>query len=207
VRFLIAAPDAIIVGTEGEAGQDAVAAFAWPYADWKWAHTVLPAPRELTVEVGAPSQGDRDTQPYTTYVAFYGATPDPAIPALAHLSGGVEYLGATVTPAGDGVRVRLRWRATAPLPDDYTVFLHYLRDGEPIAQADSHAAHGYYPTGDWQPGDIVNDDHFVEGVGGPIPGRDVLRFGFWQPETGAVLHLLDEAGNPAADWIEVPVGG
>jgi hypothetical protein len=35
----------------------------------------------------------------------------------------------------------------------------------------------------------------------------VLRFGFWQPETGAVLHLLDEAGNPAADWIEVPVGG
>jgi hypothetical protein len=33
----------------------------------------------------------------------------------------------------------------------------------------------------------------------------VLRIGFWQPQSGDKLYLLDEAGNPAGDWIEVPV--
>jgi len=103
--------------------------------------------------------------------------------------------------------VRLRWRATAPLAEDYTAFLQYLRDGERIAQADSQPAVGRYPTTLWRPGDVVNDDHYVEGTGAPLPGHDVLLFGLWQSESGAVLYLLDEAGNPAGDWIEVPVDG
>jgi hypothetical protein len=103
--------------------------------------------------------------------------------------------------------VRLDWRATAPLAEDYTVFLHYLRDGERIAQADGRPAGGRYPTTTWRVGDVIHDDHYVEGIGSPLAGRDVLRFGLWQPESGAVLVRLDEAGNPAGDWIEVPVDG
>jgi hypothetical protein len=87
------------------------------------------------------------------------------------------------------------------------VFLHYLRDGELIGQGDAGAARGLYPTSHWQPGDVINDDHVIEAIGEPLHGRDVLRFGLWQPDTGAVLHVLDEAGNPAGDWLEVPVGG
>jgi hypothetical protein len=101
--------------------------------------------------------------------------------------------------------VRLRWRATAPLAEDYTVFLHYLRDGERIAQADSWPAGGLCPMTRWRPGDVINDDHFIAGVGKVQPGRDTLLFGLWQPESGAKLYLLDEAGNPAGDWIEVAV--
>jgi len=161
------------------------------------------------------SQGDRDLQPYTTYLAFFAARPDAGAPVLARFSdpallaaGGVELLDAAVTPAGpDRLRVRLDWRASAPLAEDYTVFLHYLRDGERIAQADSRPAGGRYPTTTWRVGDVIHDDHYVEGVGPPLPGRDVLLFGLWQPESGAILYRLDEAGNPAGDWIEVPVDG
>jgi hypothetical protein len=90
---------------------------------------------------------------------------------------------------------------------DYTVFLHCVRDGEIVSQADSRPAGGYYPTNVWQPGDIVNDDHVLSDCRRPGLGGDALRFGFWQPETGEVLHVLNEAGNPAGDWIDLPAGG
>ena len=216
VRFLVAAPEAVTVGlgqspNSKTQNQDlAVAVFVWPYGDWEQGplrlRALFPAPAEVSFEEGPLSQGDRDPEPYTTYLACFATPPDPGAPTLARFAGGVELLGAEVTEADAGdLRVRLRWRSTAPLAEDYTVFLHYLRDGERIAQADSRPAGGHYPTTAWRAGDVVNDDHCVEDVGDPLPGRDVLLFGLWQPESGTVLVLLDEAGNPAGDWIEVPV--
>lgn len=208
VRFLVTASQAVTVGLEREPPDGPTAVLVWPYGDWQRAWTLLPAPAEVTVEEGPLSQGDRDLEPYTTYLAFFATPPDPAVPALARFFRGVELLGVTVTPAGpDRLQVRLCWRATALLAEDYTVFLHYLRDGERIAQADSRPGEGHYPTTVWHPGDVINDDHYVVGVGAPLPGHDSLRFGLWEPESGVVLHLLDEAGNPAGDWIDVPVDG
>jgi len=217
IRFLVAAPEAMTVGLEREPTPNSqVAVFAWPYGDWRRAWDLLPAPTEITVEEGPLSQGDRDAEPFTTYLAFFATPTDPAAPVLARFSGGVELLGVEATPAdppplaGEGTRrmgVRLRWRATAPLTEDYTVFLHYLRDGERIAQADSQPAGGRYPTTAWRPGDIVNDDHYVEEIGASLPDHDTLLLGFWQPESGGKLKLLDGAGNPAGDWIEVPANG
>jgi hypothetical protein len=166
----------------------------------------LPALSEITVEQGPFSQGDRDLEPFTTYLAFFATLSDPNTPAMAHFSDGVELLNVEVTAEGAGcLRARLRWRAAAPLAEDYTIFVHYLRDGERIAQADSRPAGGHYPTTVWRPGDVVNDDHYVEGIGAPLVGHDVLLIGFWQPESGAKLYLLDEAGNPLGDWIEIPL--
>ena len=163
-------------------------------------------PVEVAVLPGALSQGDRDLEPFTTYLAFFATPSDPNTPAMACFSDGVELLGVEVTAEGaDRLRARLRWRAAAPLAEDYTIFLHYLRDGERIAQADSRPAGGHYPTTVWRPGDVVNDDHYVEEIGAPLAGHDVLLIGFWQPEIGDKLHLLDEAGNLAGDWIEVPL--
>jgi 4-amino-4-deoxy-L-arabinose transferase-like glycosyltransferase len=218
LRFLVARPEVVTVGLKEEATSNPpVAVFAWPYKDWQRAWDLLPSPAEITVEKGPLSQGDRDPEPFTTYLAFFATAPDSTTPASAHFSGGVELLGIETTPVDRGVpplprengevQIRLRWRANAPLPDNYTVFLHYLRDGELVAQADSQPAEGHYPTTLWQPGDVVNDDHYVAGIGAPLPGHDVVRFGFWQPESGTVLYLLDEAGNPMGDWIEVPVNG
>jgi 4-amino-4-deoxy-L-arabinose transferase-like glycosyltransferase len=222
VRFLVAAQEAVTVGLEGEPRDGPAAVFVWPYGEWERAslflRALVPAPAELSVEEGPLSQGDRDPEPYRTYLAFFGAPADSAAPVMARFSEGVELLGVQVTrmdvgtsPSGEGdkegVRVSLRWRATAPLAEDYTVFLHYLRDGERIAQADSRPAGGHYPTAAWRPGDVIDDDHGVGGVRVPLPGHDVLLFGLWQPESGATLHLLDETGNPVGDWFEVPVDG
>jgi 4-amino-4-deoxy-L-arabinose transferase-like glycosyltransferase len=225
LRFLVARPEVLTVGLEEEPTSNLqsptsdlpVAVFAWPYRDWQRAWDLFPIPAEITVEEGPLSQGDRDPEPFTTYLAFFATTPDPVTPALARFSGGVELLGVEVTPMDEAayllrgekgeVQVRLRWRANVPQTDNYTVFLHYLRDGLLTGQADSKPAGGHYPTTLWQPGDVINDDHYVTGVGAPLPGHDVLRFGFWHPDSGAVLHLLDEAGNPMGDWIEVPVDG
>ena len=205
LEFLLTAPDAVKPVAKAKI-QNRVAVFTWPYEDWRWAWSLLPSPAEITIEEGPLSQGDLDTVPYTTYLAFFAVPPGPAGPPLARFSAGVELLGVEVTPMdGEQVRVRLRWRATAPLDDDYTIFLHYLRDDANLAQADSRPGGGHYPTRSWRAGDVIDDDHFVDGVGQPLPGRDRLLFGFWQPESGAKLYLLDEAGNPVGDWLEVEV--
>ncbi len=219
VRFLVAAPDAVTVGLEGEAPASPVAVFVWPYGDWRRAWSLLPSLAGVMVEEGPLSQGDRDPHPYLTYLAFFACREGPAAPALARFAGGVELVGVSVTsppplPGGGGpegawgegeVRVRLRWRVAAPPGGEYTVFLHYLRDGEIIAQGDAPPAGGYYPTSVWRPGDVVVDEHGVAGVGRPLPGRDALRIGLWRPETGEVLPLVNEAGEEIGDWVVVPV--
>lgn len=208
VQFLVAASDAVtlIFNLQAPSPKPQVAIFTWPFEGWRQAWTLLPTPAEITFEEGPLSQGDLDPEPYPTYLAFFAAPPDTTAPAIAHFSGGVELLGAEVSSwAGERLRVRLRWRATAPLDGNYTVFLHYLRDGERIAQGDSQPVGGHYPTHQWHPGEIINDDHYVEGIGSAQAGRDALLFGFWEPESQTVLYWLDEAGNPAGDWIIVPV--
>ncbi len=220
VRFLVAAPERVTVGLEetvcevgrisgtqcGDEEWHPTAVFLWPYGDWTRAWALLPHPAEVSVVEGPLSQHDRDTEPYVTYLAFTATRPGPIPPPQARLSGGVELLGTTVTPQEDGsVRVRLRWRTTAPLAGEYAVFLHYLRDGQTVGQGDSPPAMGRYPTPLWQPGDILNDDHIVPGVGRPQPGRDEILFGLWNPQTGEYLSVLDGAGNPAGVEIRVPV--
>lgn len=203
LRFMVDG-EAVTVGLEATPADGATAVFVWPYGQWRRAWALLPAPAEVAVEEGPLSQGDRDPQPYVTYLAFTATPPADATP-LARFAGGVELLDASVTADGERLRVRLRWRASAALAEDYTVFVHYLRDGERLAQADSRPAGGRYPTTAWRPGDVVVDDHWVEGVGAPLAGRDALRLGLWLPESGAVLDLLDPAGNPAGNWLTVPV--
>lgn len=207
VRFLVAARERVTVGLEGsEVPTDAgVAIFVWPYGDWSRAWALLPHPAEVTVMAGPLSQYDRGPEPFVTYLAFFATPPGPISPPAARLSGGVEFLGAIVQPAAGGsVWVRLRWRATAPLDKEYAVFLHYRRDGQTIAQGDSPPVGGRYPTTLWHPGDIVDDDHLVPGVGAIAPGRDEIVFGLWNPQTGEYLSVLDEAGNPAGVEIRLP---
>ncbi len=225
VRFLVAAPERVTVGLEApseppcetvrsEPRSEAewrsewrpTAVFLWPADDWTRGWALLPHPAEITVVEGPLSRHDRGREPYLTYLAFLATRPDSGALPQARLSGGVEFLGAVVAPQEDGsVRVRLRWRATAPLTGEYAVFLHYQRDGQTIAQGDSPPAMGRYPTPLWQPGDILNDDHIVPGVGGPQPGRDEILFGLWNPQTGEHLSVLDGAGNPVGVEIRIPV--
>jgi hypothetical protein len=74
-------------------------------------------------------------------------------------------------PTDGGLPLRLVWQvAEAPVPADYTIFLHLYRTGEteaePLAQRDSMPCEGGYPTGRWQAGEVVVDDHWL-----PLPAE------------------------------------
>jgi 4-amino-4-deoxy-L-arabinose transferase-like glycosyltransferase len=206
VRFLVQAREAVTVGLEGSPASHPVLIVVWPYGEWQRAWALLPNPAEVAVAPGPLSQGDRDPQPYTTYLAFRAWPAPGASPALARFSQGIELLSVTARSVdAERLQVLALWRASAALVEDYTVFVHLLRGGERIAQADAPPAGGYYPTTRWRPGDIVHDLHVMTGLNGVAPGRDALVIGLWLPVSGVQLDRLDEAGNPAGTWVEVPL--
>ena len=206
-RFVVTKPDWVVARLDvcpGPTASGPVAVFAWPYGDWPRAWRLLPAPAEISVTEGPLSQGDNDPQPYTTYVAFFAA-PSPAADApLARFGQGIELLAVqtTVQPQG-GVLVRLRWHATAAVGPEYTAFVHYLRDGEVVAQGDGPPALGYLPTAAWRPGDVVNDEHLVPLPFAPDPARDQLRVGLWLPQSGEMLPVTGSS-DP---WVVLPLDG
>jgi hypothetical protein len=65
---------------------------------------------------------------------------------------------ARVTPLT--LDVTLYWRTSAPVTEDYSVFLHLLdSEGQLIAQHDGRPLYGHLPTGHWLPGDVIPDRH------------------------------------------------
>ncbi len=175
----------------------------WPYRDWEldvFSH--IPHPAYLRIEEGPQAQGDKDEQPFTVAM-FIHADPRPDVPEpAARFEEGVVLRAALVHPGDSSATVRLWWETDAPLYADYTVFVHYLRDGAVIAQHDYQPGRGHLRTAGWAVGDLILDEHPLPGVV-PDPARDSLRIGLYHSVTGASLSRLDEAGNPAGGWVEV----
>lgn len=184
---------------------ESVAFVVWPYRDWEadvWPH--LPHPAYLRVFDGPQAQGDNDPAPFTI-AAIIRADPRPEAPApVARFAEGVILRAALVQQEDDGIRVQLYWDAAAPSDADYTVFVHYLRDGAKIAQHDRPPADGHLPTTLWQPGDLVLDVHPLAEIT-PDPARDQLRVGLYRADTGDGLPVLDASGAPASDWVTLGV--
>jgi hypothetical protein len=72
-------------------------------------------------------------------------------------------------------QIALYWQASAPLPEDYTVSVRPLLDGqllsaagEPLIQ-DHQPVWGAYPTRRWQPGEIVRDVYALRLSEGAMP--------------------------------------
>lgn len=177
----------------------------WPYRDW--APGVLPSlphPAQLSVTQGPQAQGDKDAKPFD--LAFIvRADPDPAAPAaLTRFEKGITLCGVTMHAEGDKVTLTLCWQADSPLEGPYTVFVHYLRESSTLTQHDGQPGYGYLPTTFWEPGDVILDAHTLSGVT-PDPARDTLRIGLYRSDTGEALSVLDEAGNPAGTWIDLPL--
>jgi len=99
-----------------------------------------------------------------------------------------------VRPDVGGSTVRLWWDCVTSLAADYTVYVHYLRDGELLTQHDMPPGEGHLPTAHWLPGDLILDEHFLPAVI-PDPARDTLRVGLYRSDTGV----------PLGTWIEVGV--
>ena len=91
----------------------------------------------------------------------------------------------------------LYWRSEAPLPADYTTFVH-LRDaaGENVTQKDQPPLMGAYPTSLWDPGELLADLIDV-----PLPtelpaGEYDVVIGLYDFQTGQRLTMPE---NPARE--------
>ncbi len=92
----------------------------------------------------------------------------PSCPQEGHLTSEVRFESYTalthawVTSDPEGTRVVLCWKALAPLPADYTVFVHALDgDGALVGTGDGLPMQGAFPTSLWRPGDVILDTHYL----------------------------------------------
>ncbi len=100
------------------------------------------------------------------------------------------------------ISVVLQWQATAPIPRDYTVFVHLVApDGTVVAQSDARPTWVVpWPTDRWSPGRPALDGHRLPLPPDLPPGRYEVRVGLYYWETLERLPLLDESGQPVGDY-------
>jgi hypothetical protein len=126
--------------------------------------------------------------------------PEPAHrldPAQSTLGGLVRLVGydlpdpATVR-AGATLPLTLTWQCLGALADDYTVFVHLLDEGEPLAQADGPPLGGAYPTRFWHVGERLADPHPLLVPADLAPGAYELRVGLYLPAGEGAGQRLGE---------------
>jgi hypothetical protein len=124
--------------------------------------------------------------------------PDPQIELHRSLGGQITLRGYTFMVEAGQLNLRLFWRADALPQTDYSVFFH-LRDGanQIVAQKDGPPAGGRYPTGLWEPGEIIVDDISLSLAELP-PGRYQPVVGLYNLATGERLATPDNPANEIA---------
>ncbi len=109
-------------------------------------------------------------------------------PAGVRFLQGVELAGSAFSAEawpGGTVNVALRWRARAPLQDDYKVFVHLIdTEGTRWAQHDDVPAAGERPTSVWGVGDVVRDRHGLFLPDDLPAGEYRLLVGLYRPGQG-----------------------
>jgi hypothetical protein len=107
-------------------------------------------------------------------------------------------LPAQITPGGV-LSVELYWQVLAPIPADYTVFVHVLDAGDQIvAQLDRPPGGGTSPTSTWREGQTLRDTYPVPLPADLPPGDYRVRIGLytWPDLT---RQMITVAGQPAGD--------
>ncbi|MBE7549780.1 MAG: glycosyltransferase family 39 protein [Anaerolineales bacterium] len=128
---------------------------------------------------------------------------DPAQPLEANFGNLVRLTGYTVEPIqpvpGAPLRLTLYWQALAPLPHDYTVFVHLRRPGgDTVAQADHRPLDNLYPTSLWPTGETIRESSYLSLPGDLPPGSYELWVGLYLLETGERLPLQNDTSGENA---------
>ncbi|MFN8494418.1 MAG: glycosyltransferase family 39 protein [Caldilineaceae bacterium] len=131
---------------------------------------------------------------------WFTVGPSPAAPQQkidAVWAKQIHLIGAdTISPTlhtGQTLNVRLVWSASAPVEQNYTIFVHLVgADGKPIAQSDRAPEGGFYPTSGWQVGERVQDNYLLTVPETAPPGQYQLLVGLYRPETGERLLLNNQ---------------
>jgi len=107
------------------------------------------------------------------------------------------------TAISNSYDLTLSWQLSAPVSEDYAVFVHWLRGGQLIAQSDHSAALGYWPMPDWRLGtqgsDVFEDWHVLVVPGGAQRG-DEIRVGLYRRGDDVRLRATESA----TEWVIIP---
>jgi hypothetical protein len=130
-------------------------------------------------------------------------------PVQAELGDRIMLLGYRLEPGTDKPMgpdqegtLTLYWQALAPINGNYTVFVHVADSDEQIrGQHDGQPVGGTYPTGEWQPGEIVVDRHPIQISPAAPPGMYRLLVGMYDGSTGQRLAAKGPSGVRDQDRI------
>lgn len=133
-------------------------------------------------------------------------------PVHANLAPGAELIGYTLDSIerlapGDSLRVTLYWRALAPMPKDYNLFLHVLGQHRAlVGNIDTWPGGGLRPTSFWRPGEIYPDPYVIAlDPKANTPTRLWLDVAMWDTDPAQPIPITD-AGGRILPTVIVPVG-
>lgn len=130
----------------------------------------------------------------------------------------VGYAAEPVAVApGGALPVTLYWEVLAVPSEDYTVFVHLLDESGTLrGQGDGPPVRGDYPTSQWEPGEVIADEHVVTVRPDAPAGRYRLAVGLYRQGDGTRLPVQDADGVPQPDervilleevWVSIEATG
>ncbi len=129
-------------------------------------------------------------------------TLQPTNPLQVNFDHKMELRGYDVSQSGEELTVTLYWQALAPLPLDYTVFVHLIGpDGQKAAQHDGQPWWEVsLPTSTWQPGEMLQDKHTLSLPPNLRSGDYHLNIGVYYWQTLERLPVV-ENDVPVKDFV------
>jgi len=175
-----------------------------------------PAQAQLVVGLYNPATGERlpaGSGGDSVTVARVSIAPNPGEfpnPQQLHFADGISLVGYTLdrrqAAPGQTVTLSLFWQAQATPAQNYKVFVHLVDENDRrAAQHDSEPQAGAAPTGGWQPGQTIRDDHPLHIAPDAPPGPYHLLVGLYHPDSGQRLPLqFNGAARVQADSVTLP---
>jgi hypothetical protein len=105
----------------------------------------------------------------------------------------LQQQGTTAAETGERRLLTLYWQADGRPPTDYTVFIQLWDDRRQVAGFDGQPVGGDYPTGWWEAGETIVDQHTLDLSALP-PGRYRLLTGMYRLDTGERLPASGPSG-------------
>jgi len=100
---------------------------------------------------------------------------------------------------GDNIHLTLFWQCLEEMEQDYTIFTHLIDEQDTIwGQKDNPPVDGFYPTNQWEIGEIVRDQYDIPISPEAPPSEYQLEVGMYLGETGERLSVFQggqEIGN------------
>lgn len=125
--------------------------------------------------------------------------PGMAVASPHQVGNSFVLLGYTVSPAtphpGDSVSVTLYWKTNAPLPTNYSSFVHVIGSANKMVGQEDNVHVANFPTSRWRVGAYARDVHTFQLASSLAPGTYQVDVGIYDRATG---HQLPIRSGPGA---------